>query len=63
VLLEQLGGTARDRQLGLQLGDPAPRRHQVVVLVAAQARFQAAVDAALTGEDHSSVERLGASQV
>jgi hypothetical protein len=34
-LLERLGGSAGDRQLGLQLRDPAACRYQLVVLVAA----------------------------
>jgi hypothetical protein len=57
LLLEQLGGPAGDRQLGLQLGDPAAGRHQFVVLVAAQARQQALVDAVLAAPG---VDRLGA---
>jgi hypothetical protein len=54
---EQLGGAASDRQLGLQLRDPAACRHQVVVLVAAQARQQALVDAVLATPGR---DRLGA---
>ena len=56
-LFQQLGGTARDRQLGLQLDDPTPRRHQLLVLVAAQAREQALVDAVLAPPGG---DRLGA---
>jgi len=56
-LLQQLGGAARDRQLGLQLDDPTPRRHQLLVLVAAQAREQALVDAVLAPPGG---DRLGA---
>ena len=48
LLLQQLGGPARDGQLGLQLEDPTPGRHQFVVLLAAQAGRQALVDAVLT---------------
>jgi len=48
LLLQQLGGPARDGQLGLQLEDPTPGCHQFVVLLAAQAGRQALVDAVLT---------------
>jgi hypothetical protein len=37
----RFGGPARDRQLGLQLDDPAAGHHQFVVVVAPQARQEA----------------------
>jgi hypothetical protein len=43
-IAEQLRGPAVNRQLVLQLGDPLPRRHQLGVISAGDARHLAAVD-------------------
>jgi hypothetical protein len=57
LLLEQLGGPARDRQLGLKLGDPTPCRHQFVVLVAAQAGQQVLCRCGSGGARYRSIAR------